>query len=122
MLNFLLRRFATMVLTALCLSFVVFYLTNLTPNHEKLAKSQAGARISDAEVESWLDKNGYGQPLLSRYGEWLGVLPGWTREVDSEIRGRCIGPGACAECCRATGAIPPCSTSRPAASSREVWA
>lgn len=94
MLNFLLRRFATMVLTALCLSFVVFYLTNLTPNLEKLAKSQAGARITDAEVESWLDKNGYGQPLVSRYGEWLGVLPGWSREVDGEIRGRCIGPGA----------------------------
>ena len=47
MLTFLLRRVATMILTALCLTFVVFYLTNLPPNLEKLAKSEAGSRISD---------------------------------------------------------------------------
>jgi hypothetical protein len=29
-----------MILTALCLTFVVFYLTNLPPNLEKLAKSE----------------------------------------------------------------------------------
>ncbi len=32
MLAFLLRRLVTMVLTALCLTFVVFFLTNLPPN------------------------------------------------------------------------------------------
>ncbi len=35
--------------------------------------------MSDEEVQSWLEKNGYAQPILVRYGEWLGVLPGWTR-------------------------------------------
>ncbi|MCV2873338.1 ABC transporter permease [Defluviimonas sp. WL0050] len=93
MLIFLLRRLLTMVLTALCLTFVVFFLTNLPPNLEKLAKTEAGSRITDEEVLSWLDKNGHGSPLLVRYGEWLGVLPGWTREEDGVTTGRCIQRG-----------------------------
>ena len=91
MLTFLLRRLFTMVLTALCLTFVVFYLTNLPPNLEKVAKSEAGARITDTEVESWLAKHGYAQPVLVRYGEWLGVVPGWTGTSDSgKATGRCV--------------------------------
>jgi peptide/nickel transport system permease protein len=89
--KFLLRRFTTMLLTALCLTFVVFFLTNLPPNLEKLAKTEASARMTDAEVESWIKRNGYGQPLIVRYGEWLGVLPGWTNtEEDGRLRGRCV--------------------------------
>ncbi|AHM04989.1 Oligopeptide/dipeptide ABC transporter, permease protein [Roseibacterium elongatum DSM 19469] len=88
---FILRRFGVMVLTAICLTFVVFFLTNLYPNLEKLAKTQGNARMTDAEVASWLDRNGYGGPLILRYGEWLGVVPGWTREgPEGEITGRCI--------------------------------
>lgn len=68
----MLRRLAVMVLTALCLTFTVFYLTNLPPNLEKLAKTEASARMSDSEVESWLARNGYDRPLVVRYGEWLG--------------------------------------------------
>ncbi len=93
MLRFLARRILMMVVTALCLTFIVFALTNLAPNLEKIAKSEAGSRISDEEVESWLNKNGYGAPTLVRYGEWLGLLPGWTFEDDGVVRGRCIGPG-----------------------------
>lgn len=93
MLRFLIRRFATMVLTALCLTFIVFFLTNLPPNLEKVAKSEAGSRISDAEVQSWLERNGYTQPLFVRYGEWLGVVPGWTREESGVTTGRCIDRG-----------------------------
>lgn len=93
MLKFLLRRFAMMVLTALCLTLVVFFLTNLPPNLEKLAKSQAGSRIADTEVASWLEKNGHTRPLLLRYGEWLGVVPGWTREAEGVTTGRCIAQG-----------------------------
>ena len=40
MLLFLVKRFGVMMLTALVLTFVVFYLTNLYPNLEKLAKTQ----------------------------------------------------------------------------------
>ncbi|MEZ5886421.1 MAG: ABC transporter permease [Paracoccaceae bacterium] len=93
MLKFLIRRLAAMIFTAFCITFVVFYLTNLPPNLEKVAKSEAGSRISDAEVQSWLEKNGHAQPLLKRYGEWLGVVPGWTRTDESGmITGRCIRP------------------------------
>ncbi|MBF9047114.1 ABC transporter permease subunit [Rhodobacterales bacterium LSUCC0031] len=92
---FILRRFGVMILTALCLTFVVFFLTNLAPNLEKLAKTQGNARMSDAEVVSWLDRNGYGGPLIMRYGEWLGVVPGWVRldAPTGQWRGRCLGPG-----------------------------
>jgi len=94
MLSFVLRRSVTMLVTALCLTFIVFWLTNLAPNLEKIAKTEAGSRISDEEVASWLEKNGFGGPLLGRYGQWLGVLPGWTAVAeDGTVRGRCIGRG-----------------------------
>lgn len=91
MLLFLIKRLGVMVLTALVLTFVVFYLTNLYPNLEKLAKTQANNRMTDAEVATWLDNRGYNRPILARYGEWLGVVPGWTRTDDNgATTGRCI--------------------------------
>ncbi len=90
--SFLLKRSGVMLLTALCLTFIVFFLTNLEPNLEKLTKSEGNMRMSDTQVQSWLQKNGYRQPLIKRYGEWLGVAPGWTR-TDPEtgkVTGRCI--------------------------------
>ncbi|WP_413873896.1 ABC transporter permease [Albidovulum sp.] len=93
MLAFLLRRLVTMVLTAFCLTFIVFFLTNLPPNLEKLAKTEAGSRITDAEVASWLERNGHTRPVLLRYGEWLGVVPGWTRTENGVTAGHCIRPG-----------------------------
>ena len=42
---FILRRLGVMILTALCLTFVVFFLTNLGPNLEKLAKTQGNNRM-----------------------------------------------------------------------------
>ena len=90
MVSFLLRRIGVMLVTALCLTFIVFYLTNLPAKLDTLAKTQAGSRISDAEVASWLERNGYNRPMLLRYGEWLGVAPGWTREdPDGSTTGRC---------------------------------
>jgi peptide/nickel transport system permease protein len=97
MLGFLLRRLALMLLTALCLTFIVFYLTNLPPNLEKLAKSEASARMTDDQVVSWLERNGYNRAVLTRYGEWLGVVPGWTRSEDDGLKGRCVAPGQTAE-------------------------
>ena len=89
--RFLLERTGVMLITALCLTFVVFFLTNLDPNLEKLTKSEGNMRMTDAQVESWLQNNGYRQPLLKRYGEWLGVAPGWTKtNADGRVRGRCI--------------------------------
>ncbi|MFV0474961.1 MAG: ABC transporter permease [Pikeienuella sp.] len=94
MATFLARRIGAMILTALCLTFVVFFLTNLPPNLEKLAKSEGNVRMSDAQVESWLDKNGFNQPLISRYGQWLGVVPYRHPEPDSGASVRCRAAGA----------------------------
>ena len=84
-----------MLLTALCLTFIVFFLTNLYPNLEKLAKTQGNFRMSDEEVASYLGSRGYLQPLPVKYGQWLGVLPGYVGEPDDDgkVLGRCILPG-----------------------------
>ncbi|WP_278921786.1 ABC transporter permease [Pseudophaeobacter profundi] len=87
---FILRRSGVMILTALCLTFIVFILTNLEPNLEKLAKTQGNFRMSDEAVNSWLNNNGYGQPTVVKYGQWLGALPGWTRTTEEGVTGRCI--------------------------------
>ena len=95
MLMFVLRRLGVMVLTALALTFIVFYLTNLPPNLEKLAKSEASVRMSDEQVASWIVNNGFDTPVLSRYGQWIGVLPGWVKVMaDGTVRGRCIAKGS----------------------------
>lgn len=86
-----------MILTALCLTFVVFFLTNLYPNLEKLAKTQGNFRMDEAAVQSWLAGNGYDQPTLTKYGQWLGVLPGWTLETEDGTKGRCINGVVSAE-------------------------
>jgi peptide/nickel transport system permease protein len=91
---FILRRLGVMIVTALCLTFIVFWLTNLYPNLEKLAKTQGNFRMSDEAVTSFLDKNGYLQPTPVKFGQWLGVLPGWEKEIDGEMHGRCFEPGA----------------------------
>ncbi len=93
--QFILRRLFVMILTALCLTFIVFFLTNLYPNLEKLAKTQGDMRMSDEQVTSWLDRHGYLEPLPVKYGQWLGVLPGFIHEADDgALSGRCIAPGS----------------------------
>ena len=88
-----LNRLGVMLLTVLCLTFAVFFLTNLQPSLEKLAKTQVNTRMTDAQVELWLKNNGYARPLLVRYGEWLGVVPGWTGATESGTpTGRCVRP------------------------------
>lgn len=96
--QFILRRTGVMIFTALCLTFIVFFLTNLYPNLEKLAKTQGNFRMSDEAVASWLGNNGYLQPLPVKYGQWLGVLPGWVKETrDGTVKGRCITGAVSAE-------------------------
>jgi len=91
--KFILRRFGVMILTALCLTFIVFFLTNLYPNLEKLAKTQGNFRMSDEEVATYLNNNGYLQPTITKYGQWLGVLPGYVIEgTDGQVRARCAEP------------------------------
>ncbi len=92
--QFILRRIGVMLLTALCLTFVVFFLTNLYPNLEKLAKTQGNFRMTEEQVDTWLGNRGYNRNIFAKYGEWLGVVPGYVVEgTDGEIRGRCARKG-----------------------------
>lgn len=91
---FILRRLGVMLLTALCLTFVVFTMTNLYPNLEKLAKTQGNFRMSDEEVASYLGNRGFTQNMFVKYGQWVGVLPGYVIEgSDGETRARCANHG-----------------------------
>ena len=91
---FILRRLGVMLLTALCLTFIVFWLTNLYPNLEKLAKTQGNFRMSDEAVASYLGDRGYLQPMPVKFGQWLGVMPGWvTEKEDGTVFGRCFAEG-----------------------------
>ena len=92
--SFILRRLGVMALTALCLTFIVFIMTNLYPNLEKLAKTQGNFRMTEEEVASWLEPRGYLQSMPAKYGEWLGVKPGYVGESsDGRRLGRCVRPG-----------------------------
>jgi peptide/nickel transport system permease protein len=89
----ILSRLGVMILTAVCLTFAVFFLTNLQPSLEKLAKTQVNTRMTDEQVALWLANNGYARPTLVRYGEWLGVVPGWTGTAENgKPTGRCVEP------------------------------
>jgi peptide/nickel transport system permease protein len=99
--QFILRRVGVMLLTAFCLTFIVFFMTNLYPNLEKLAKSEGNFRMSDEAVVSYLTRTGYMEPLLIKYGQWLGVLPGFVHtDEDGTKSGQCydqaqvVGGGA----------------------------
>jgi len=98
MLKFLIRRLGVMLLTALCLTFIVFFLTNLYPNLEKVAKLEGTQRMTDQQVSSFLERKGYTQPVFLRYAEWLGVRPGfvWTAK-DGKVTGSCIRKGIAAK-------------------------
>ena len=95
MLKFVARRLGVMVLTALALTFVVFYLTNLPPNLEKLARTEGSVRMNDQAVADWIVDNGHGGSVVARYAQWLGVAPGWKLTDEKGVtRGRCIQNGA----------------------------
>jgi len=83
MFMFILRRIGAMLTTMLALTFIVFYLVNLPGNLEKIAKTEGNMRMTDEQVASWLEKEGYNRPFLVRYGEWVaGTVQGdmgWSR-------------------------------------------
>ena len=77
MVSFILRRLGIMVLTALCLTFIVFWLTNLFPNLEKLAKTQGNFRMSDEAV------------LTYRQQRLFAALAGEIRPMAGRAAGLC---------------------------------
>jgi peptide/nickel transport system permease protein len=98
MLMFILRRIGQMLATMVALTFIVFYLVNLPGNLEKLAKTEGNMRMTDEQVQQWLDKEGFNDPFLYRYGEWIvGTVQGdmgWSRvfrKPVSEVIGERLG-------------------------------
>jgi peptide/nickel transport system permease protein len=75
MFSFILRRLGVMLLTMLCLSFVVFFFVNLEPNLRKLAIFETEMRASDQDLENWLQHNGYRDNFFIRFGRWVGIWP-----------------------------------------------
>ena len=71
MLAFIARRIGVILLTMVCLTLIVFAFVNLEPRLKTLALEQSNNRMSDREVASWLDENGYTRPFVVRYGEWV---------------------------------------------------
>jgi peptide/nickel transport system permease protein len=50
--------------------------------------------MSDEAVEQWKKDNGFDEPVLVRYGQWLGIAPGWQRVDEKGVaRGRCFPAG-----------------------------
>ncbi|WP_127111851.1 ABC transporter permease [Shimia sediminis] len=74
MFRFIIRRLGVLLLSAFCLSLIIFAVTNLEPNLRNLAVTQTNMRAGDEALDSWLEKNGYREPMLLRYGQWLGVV------------------------------------------------
>ena len=98
MLMFILRRIGQMLATMVALTFIVFYMVNLPGNLEKLAKTEGNMRMTDEQVQQWLDKEGFNRPFLVRYGEWIvGTVQGdmgWSRvfrKPVSEVVGERLG-------------------------------
>jgi peptide/nickel transport system permease protein len=75
MFGFILRRLGVMALTMLCLSFVVFMFVNLEPNLRKLAIFQTESRATDADLQNWLQRNGFRDNYVIRYARWIGLAP-----------------------------------------------
>jgi len=87
-----------MPLTGLCLTFIVFSLTNLYPTLEKRATTQGNFRMTDEAVASGLGDRGYLDNTFVKYGRWLGVAPGWvTEKDDGTVMGQCFAENAPAD-------------------------
>jgi len=70
MLIFVMRRAATMALTMIVVSLLLFLALEI--NKESVAIKVLGAYSSGEQRELWLENNGYNDPLPVRYGRWLG--------------------------------------------------
>jgi peptide/nickel transport system permease protein len=70
MLIFVSRRIASMVLTMIAVSMLLF--AALEVNIENVAVKVLGPYSSQEQRELWLERNGYFDPIYVRYARWLG--------------------------------------------------
>lgn len=84
------RRLGVIILSAISFTFIMFWLTNLYPKLELLAKTQGKFRMSDEAVLSYLGNRGYLQALPVKNEQWLGLVSGYVIEgSDGEVRAKC---------------------------------
>src|SRR5215472_2623889 len=72
--RFVLRRSAEMLLTFLVASFLVFVVTEFSPGN--VARKTLGPYASEESVDLLYQRLHLNDPLLVRYGRWIGVLTG----------------------------------------------
>lgn len=74
MARFLLKRLSMMLLTMVAASFLVFAVSEFTPG--SVARKSLGAFATQQQVDLLSEKLRANDPLLVRYGRWVGVLLG----------------------------------------------
>lgn len=74
MAGFLVKRLVGLALTLLAASFLVFLVTEFSPGN--VARKTLGAFATQNQVDLLYEKLKLNDPLLLRYGRWLGVLTG----------------------------------------------
>lgn len=74
MLAFIAKRLASLILTLLAASFLVFAVTEFSPGN--VARKTLGPYAPQESVDLLYQKLGLNDSLLVRYGRWLGVLLG----------------------------------------------
>ena len=70
MLIFVAKRFVFMIATMIVVSLLLFLLLEI--NVDSVATKVLGPYSSQESREIWLETNGYRDPLVQRYGRWLG--------------------------------------------------
>lgn len=73
---FLVRRLSHFLMTLAAASFLLFAVTEFSPGN--VASKILGPYAVQSQVDLLYDKLGLGDPLLVRYGRWLGALLGLT--------------------------------------------
>jgi peptide/nickel transport system permease protein len=74
MARYLIGRLGLMLLTMVCASFLVFAVCEFTPG--SVARKSLGPFATKQQVELLMEKLKANDPLMVRYGRWLGVLLG----------------------------------------------
>ncbi|MFO7921844.1 MAG: ABC transporter permease [Nioella sp.] len=86
------KRLALGVLTLFIVSMLIFGATELLPGD--FAEEFLGQSATPETVAAIRRQLGLDLPMHIRYGEWLGVLPGWTSvNAEGVVTGRCLGAG-----------------------------
>src|SRR5690349_25075445 len=74
MARYLIGRLGLMLLTMACASFLVFAVCEFTPG--SVARKSLGPFATQQQVDLLSQKLRASDPLIVRYGRWLGVLVG----------------------------------------------